>query len=694
MSSNTLDKVSFSALFLVIVLLPIFFIPFVKIPVENAKGLLLVVGLIVSFIFWLAARLAERKIVFPKSALLFSGLGVVLVFFLSSILSPVSQVSLFGTMFDVGSFWFIFSCFLLMFMCSVILQDSKKVKMVLGGTIISFTLLFILQSLRFFIPNVVSLGVLSATTDNLFGSWNALGLFSGFIGIISLFVIEFFSISKVTKLLLAILILISLVFVAIVNFPLAWVLLGVFALIIFIYKTSFHSGFQEGGNENIKFPSASLAVVIVSLLFFVSGQFIISYLPAKLQVVNVEANPNFGATMSVTKSVLMKHPVLGLGPNKFGEAWALYKGAEINAAQFWNTNFEVGSGLLPTLASTTGLLGILSLLIFFLFLGLAGLRSIFVFGENQANFETTVFFLAALYLFISSFFYSVGIVIFSFAFIYTGIFIGLTSHRQGREVSISFLDNPKKSFFLTSIVVVMIIVSAGFGFKYIERFVSIPYFMKALVSDTAPQAEASIRKALNLNENSLYLRTYAQIYLIKFNSLANKGSALSDSEKADLQSSLNEAIGGAQLAVSSDKLNYLNFQSLGSVYGTAGLLGVSDVYGKAIEAYTAASSLNPLNPELKLSIARVYLADKKTVQAKDFVNQALALKPDYIDGVIVLSQIAKSEGDNNAALFYAKRAFALAPDSQDLKNYVDSLQNSTTAPTPQDNSKETKKKGI
>ena len=69
--------------------------------------------------------------------------------------------------------------------------------------------------------------------------------------------------------------------------------------------------------------------------------------------------------MSVTGKALMKNPILGVGPNKFGKVWAMYKPQVINTTQFWDTSFNFSSGLLPTFASTTGILGILSWLCIF-----------------------------------------------------------------------------------------------------------------------------------------------------------------------------------------------------------------------------------------------------------------------------------------------------------------------------------------
>ena len=689
MLSNILDRISFWSLFVVIVLLPIFFLPFTQIPIETSKGLLFVMGLAISIIFWIAARFSDGKINLPKSWLLLSAFGVLLVFLISALFSSALQVSLFGIMLDVGTFYFMLGAFLLMLLSSIVLKDIKNAKTVFWGIIISSAVLFLFQSLRLFMPDLLSLGILGGKTDNILGSWNALGLFTGFSTIMSLFIVEFFSVPKGIKWLLGVLIAFSVVLSAVVNFPLIWEILGIFALIIFIYKISFSFGRkQEEGSEKKHFPAFSFAVVMVSLLFFMSGQFIGELLPNSLNLSNIEIRPSFGATMSVTGKALMKDPILGVGPNKFGEVWAMYKPQVINATQFWDTSFNSGSGLLPTFASTTGSLGILAWLTFFILFIMIGAKSLFASVKNNMNWEVVVFFVASLYLFVSSFFYSTGEVMFLLAFAFTGIFTGLSSaSRSNGEISMSFLNDPRKSFFSILFLVILMIISAAAGFKYVERLASVSYFGKTLSASTIPMAENSITKAISLHQNDLYLRTYTQVYLTKINSIVTKGSTLSETDKADLQTSFDRAVNGAQLAVAYNSKNYLNYNSLGAVYNTVGLLGVKGTYDKAIEAYKTASTLNPLNPGIKLATARIYFADGKIKEAKDFIKEALSLKPDYIEALITISQIEKSDGNNTVAISYAETALSLAPDSQDLIQYVNSLKGGSSTPSTTNNDK-------
>lgn len=701
MHTNIFDRLSFFSLLLVITLLPIFFLPFTNIPVEISKSLLLVVGLALSIIFWAIARFFDGKIIIPKSAGLLGGAGIVLAFLLSAIFSVSQQASLFGLMFEVGTFWFIFTAFLFMFMSAVLFQNLKNARITLFGVIISSAVVLIFQAVHLFIPNILSLGILFDKTSNVLGSWNAFGIFAGLSALVSLLIVEFFQTTKMEKLILQILIILSVFLVAAVNFPLVWELLGISSLIIFIYKVLLTSNksHAEGGEEEAKhhkvhFPAFSFSLIIISLFFFISGQFIGGLLPNRLKLSNTEISPSFSATMSIAKSALKKSPFFGVGPNKFEEAWVMHKPTSLNFTQFWDVSFSSGSGLLPTFAVTTGSLGILAWVVFlFLFL-VNGVKSMFSSVENGINWETMTFFVLSLYLFISSFFYSGGTVLFLLAFIFAGVFMGLSASSSEKNITFSFLNDHRKSFFSILSILLVIIISVSVSFKFIERFTSVSYFRKVLADSSVPSAETDIGKALALYTNDLYLRTYAQVYLVKLNTLVKKAGP-SEADKAEMQATLDQAINGAQAAIAYNSKNYLNFQMLGVVYQTAGSLGVKDAYAKAIEPYKTASALNPVNPGIKLSLSNIYFANGDMKEAKNYANSALTLKPDFIDALINLSQIAKNEGNSTEAISFAEQALAFDPTNQYLIKYVDSLKgsnSSSVATPPTNNTSGTQKK--
>lgn len=674
MISNVLEKISFWSLYVTIVLLPLFFLPFSKIPVETSKGLLVVIGLAVSLIFWVAARFSKGNLTLPKSWIAVSALGIVLSFLVSALLSSNPQVSMFGIMFDVGTFWFTFAAFMLMLVSALVLKDPNNARKVLWGVVFSFIAVSVFQFLHVLMPNTLSLGVLSGKTANIFGSWSAFGLFAGFMGVLSLFAVEFFSVSNKMKKVLSAAIVLALFMAALVNFSLVWKLLGLFALIIFVYKVSASVGGEEGSR---RFPTFSLAVVMISLLFIMAGQFIGTYLPSKFGLASVEIGPSFNATMSVTKATLAKDPLFGIGPNRFGEAWSMYKPQIINSTQFWDATFDSGSGSIPTFAATTGSLGILAWLAFIFFFLKNGLKAMFSSIKNNSESELATFFVGALFLIIAAFFYSVGSVLILLAFAFTGIFVGLYSaSRPNGEINYSFLNNSKKTFISILAMVLIIILAAAAGFKFLERFISVSYFGRAVSAQTIESAESSINRAVSIYQNDLYLRTYSQVYLVKLNTLASKGANLTEQEKQDLQSSFDKAIAGAQLATNADSTNYINHRTLGAVYETVGSYGVDGAYDKAVEAYLKASELSPNNPGLQLAISRISFVEGKLKEAKEYATKALELKNNYIDALVVLSQIAKSEGNLTSAISYAETALSLSPTNKDLIQYVNSLKGS------------------
>lgn len=684
MLSNILDRVSFWSLFFIITLLPIFFLPFTKIPVEISKGLLLVVGLSISIIFWAMARFFDGKIVLPKSWVLLSGLGVVLTYLLSTIFSSTFSFSLFGTMLDISSFYFILSAFLLLFISSIVFKDSKKSKIIFFGVVFSSILALIFQVFHMIFPKILSFGILTGVTDSLVGSFNSFGILTGLIIITSIFIFTFFSFSKTMKYIFAFIILLSIFMMALVNFSFSWVILGIFALFIFVYKISLSKGLNPEGKKKMVFSFIPFFIVVISLLFFVGGNSIGGFLPNHFGISNVEVSPSFSSTMSVAKGALMKDPIFGSGPNTFSGMWDLYKPNMINNTNFWDTSFDTGLGLLITFMVTTGSLGILSWILFLGLMIFFGFKALFSFyKKNLNNIEVILFFFLSLYLFISSFLYSSSAVILLWAFAFLGIFIGLSSREKEKgEITFEFLNDPRKSFFVIILLIIIILVSITACFKYIERFVSIPYFQKTLSSDTIEVAENNINKAVSLYSNDLYLRTYTQVYLLKFNSLVAKGSSLTDLEKTDIKASFDQIIKSAELATQYNKTNYLNFKSLGLAYESVASSVGQDAFDKAIESYKKASELNPLNPSLKLALARVYFVSGNVTEAKNYANQAIALKRDYIDALIVLSQIYKSEGDTKDALAYGRAALSLAPQDTQLIQYVDSLnivQNSSSS---------------
>jgi len=167
-------------------------------------------------------------------------------------------------------------------------------------------------------------------------------------------------------------------------------------------------------------------------------------------------------------------------------------------------------------------------------------------------------------------------------------------------------------------------------------------------------------------------------------SLIKKGSNLTDADKTELTNDYKNALILARNAVNADSKNYLNYQLVGAIEQTGGDLGDKASYDQAVVDYKAASDLNPLNPSIKLSMAIASLGNGKIEEADIYAKAAVALKGDYPDALVVLSQIEKNQGYTADALTHAQEALGLDPTNKSLIQYVSSFSgaSSTTPTTP------------
>lgn len=700
MLSHIFDRISFWSLALTIVLMPLFFLPATGVAPETAKGALLVVGLAVAIISWAAARFSDGKISVPKSYIWLSVLFVLLATLLSSVFSSVPSVSFFGVMFDIGSFWFIFAGFALMFFSAIIINNNQKLKTVLTGTILSFSLVLLFQILRIALfkgENPIDLsfgGIPFSRTANLIGTWSSFGIVSSLFAFISLFLVEFFKFDKKwIKYFLYAFAVFSLIMVVLVNISLVWILLGVFSIVIFAYKVAI-SQKKEGDEQKREFPAFSFVFVLVALLFLMSGRFIGGVLPQALNLYDVEVGPSLATTIKTTFEALKNNPVFGIGPNRFLEVWAMHKPVEVNLSNFWDAPFTYGSGLITTFTSTTGVLGILAWFLFVLSLIYFGVKFLVKNMFEESNKEVVLVFLIGLYLLFASFFYASGLVIILFAMVFFGIFIGIkNSNKENGSFNIFFLDDPRKSLFSILFLFFLMLGTAGITFKYVEKFASAFPFAYVGNAQDIDKAITKIEKAVLLNPNDFYFRTYSQVYLAKMSSLVSKQEELTEEEKEALRVSFDKVVSGANSAVSYNQNNYINHVALGNVYASVATLGVEGSYENAIEAYKKASALNPKNPGIKKEIGQAYFLLNNLEEAKNYLNESLTLKPNYFDGLILMSRVEKDLGNSTSAISYAEQALRLSPNNKSVSDYVNSLRgvsvnntlNEESNPAPESN---------
>src|SRR3990167_1497723 len=160
------------------------------------------------------------------------------------------------------------------------------------------------------------------------------------------------------------------------------------------------------------------------------------------------------------------------------------------------------------------------------------------------------------------------------------------------------------------------------------------------------KTENLLIKAVSVSPNDNFLRVLSSVYLAHLNLIvAENQSGSLDSAKQDLQDNLKKAEDSAILAVKSNPKNYQNFVSLGDVYSFVLPLGVAEAYQNAKSAYEQALVLNPKNPEILLFLANLEIGNKDNIKAISYLNQAIAIKPNYSDAFFSLGSLEYQSGN-------------------------------------------------
>lgn len=665
-----LHMLSFYTLVATVFLLPLFFIPSLAVPLDVSKGLLLSIGVTLSFVFWILARLVDGRFVIPKDPLMLAAVVLPLVFLAASLFSGNMPVSLGGYAFETGTFTSILVFSAAFFLAAVHFQDKRRIPFFFLSILASFALVALFELVVLFIPfGGGSSFFAQLTSANLIGSWNDFGAFSGLVCLLALLALELLPLARGLRIFLWVSVVASLFFLAIVNFFSLFMIIGILALIVFVYALSVpHAGKAAKEDGERRFPLASFLVVLICLSFIVANNFFGQILPQAIGVANVEIRPSVEGTLNIAGQTLRTDPVFGAGPNRFAERWFMHKPETVNTTAFWNSNFNAGFNMILTFLVTTGIVGALAwaaFLLYFFYRGVAS--SVFSSQDRLSTFFSFGSFATALYLWILAIAYVPNVVSFSLAFIATGVFVGVLVHRKDiKEYDFSFLSDPRSSFFSILLLVLLMVGALAGGYGFVNRFASISAFeqsMRALRTESPDLglAEARLFKAVQLKENDLYYRALSEIYLAQLNLLLRDESLSEETVKTELQASLSKAEESARLAIAYDTKNYLNWIMLGTVYESVVPLKVEGAYENSKTAYEEAFKYNRENPGISLSLARLEVANGNTDAAKARIAEAIAKKPNYTEAYYLASGIALSAGDQAGAMAELEKAVAAAP---------------------------------
>lgn len=667
-------------------LLPIFFVPVDGVSLYVAKITLLATGLVAVFAVFLSSVLSTGVVEMPKAKYLIPVGLFMVVAIVSSALSGAINSSIAGSVFDLGSSGSIIMLVFAMFMTILAVKSVGVVSKIIWAFLYSSVILAVYTLLGTFGASLIPVSITSKVPLFLSGGVIDMAIIFGVATILSLCAINMTEISKRMKIILSVLMAYSIVFIGSANFLLVVIMLGIISLVLFVYILSWSVGrsydehlqnapIPEDAHQGRKFPLSSLIVLVVSIILLLSGTGMAKYLSSITKITSSEIRPNFQATMNLTVISWKQNFALGIGPNRFAQFWSLHKPAEINQTQFWNTDFYSGSGFIPTIAITTGLLGLLSLLSFIVLYVMSGVKAIFAqANSSRSRYLATSSFLVSLYLWVILFLYTPSITVLTLAFIFTGLFTAtLVSQGITGLWRINIFSNPKTNFLSVLSIVVLLIMSIAGGYFVWERMVASVVFQRGILeyqkTGNISLVRESTTKAINMVPSDIYWRGLAEIFLTDLGRVLGgitNQNQITESIKTEAQTLIANSVESAKKATEIDNNNFQNWFALGRVYEVLASSGIQGSLESARNAYTEATLRSPSNPSVPLALARLDALSGNIGGARTNITKALELKNNYTDAYYTLAQLEAASNNIPAAIRSVEAATIVEPNNSGL----------------------------
>jgi len=657
-------------LYLLVFLIPLFYLPFSFEKFELNKLFLLFFLVSLTFLIWLARMIiVDKQVRFEKSPLNI----FVLIFFFFSILSTIFSVDKFSSLFGFygrfpNSLIGLFSFCLLYLLIINNVGDKKESVITVQSLIkvfcwsvffvvlISYLSIFgVFEKINSFFPVFPSIML-----DNSFNTVTAsLEGLAVFLSIILVFligkIIIFDKKQKICQIFNYFLLIAITFLMIIIDFNAAW-LIVFFSLVMFLIFVFWKRTFKENVNRLL----LPILFVLLSAVFVlidtsgVQGLFLKGNLPQE-QILSQGDSWIIGFK-SATENV--KAGFLGSGLGTFHYDFAKFKPLSFNQSAFWQIRIDRPGNHFAEVLGTMGFLGIISYLFLIGFVLLIG----FLFWKKSKNS------LVLLMLFISLvlsqlFYYQNAILAFTF-WLVLALSSAVWRSEPAKEKTISFKDFPEMSLVFSVLFIVVVLLFLGAYFFAAKFYLADVNYRKGLEENNLE----SLEKAARLNPfQPQYGLVLTRYYLQKTNALIEEQAFEGNQLICSASLALSHAKGGEVFEIclnpNADQNSLLSIkgiektspnkvavqETLGMIYRDFRLMMDEQQALKwGIQHFEKAVSLEPINPVLITELGKLYLLSNNIERARELFNRAKEVKPDYLESSIQLALLYEASDPEEA----------------------------------------------
>ena len=616
---ETCERVSKIALYILIFLLPILFLPWTANVLEFNKQALLIVAVFVAIFAWMIRVLVSGKISFNLHWIHIPMVVLFLVYLGSTIFSVWSHGSFWGWPQPTSESLLSLLGLLLFYFLIINIFERKEIFYVLSLFVLSAGLAMIYGILQIFGKFLIPIDFTKVTSFNTIGGVNNLGIFgAGLLPLIVIFLIQ--SKKKIYQILFGAALVISAFLFLLINFQIIWWLVIVGSVFLIAFCAQRRDVFDS---RWLILPMFFLALALLFLLL----KFQIPGLPQSPLEFFLRHKPSF----DISFEVLKEKPVFGTGPGTFVYNFSEYKNISFNQGVFWNTRFDWASSKALTILGTVGILGALAFLALIGLFVFYAIRSLFIRAKTQNNFWPLSIgvFIAFLVLNVGFFLYSSSVCLDFAYFLMMGSLVALISPERKE-----FVLKPSSLITLAITFAFTLVFIFGLGVLILEgqRYIASTNYLKAIKLAAQGNSQKSLvylEGAVRLApENDFYWRELSQAYLQELNVISKSADLSQEEATKKIQLYINNAVNSAKTSADSNPNNVANWSVRGFIYQN--LIGiVNGTADWAVTSYDKAAELEPVNPYFPTQAGVCLLKKNDIGKAKEKFEKALELKPDY-----------------------------------------------------------------
>ncbi len=696
------EKISKGSIYLLVFLLPLFFLPWTVSALDFNKQALLITLVSLSLFAWLLKSLIAGKFSFRLSWLHIPIIAFFLVLLVSTIFSLWSYGSFWGWPQITSESLLSLLCLVLLYFLITSIFGKKEIFYLMTALIFSGFLAALLGVLQLFGRFLLPLDFSKTTSFNTIGAVNSLAIFTAVL--LPLTIILTTKAKRFLKAFFVIALVLGTVLLVLINFSVAWwlVIIGT-ALVITL-----------GVQKRDIFDSRWLVLpmfFLVLALFFSFFRFQIPGMPPRTIEVFLTQRTSF----SIAQETLKENPILGSGPGTFIYDFSKYKKIDFNQNPFWNVRFEGGVSKILNSLATTGILGILSFLALIGFFIFYGIKSLFgnpnkeksAKGEATSSAQTKkqnalskktiketsskeeqtdegfLWFLSAgifvsfVILIIGYFLYQSNLTLnFIFFLLIAGFISLVVPLRKEFLLKSSSLATLGVTFVFTLVFIF------GLGILILEgqRYIAEASYLKGARAWQQGDSEESVKyleKAVRINPKvDLYWRELSQIYLQRIKTVAQRTDLSQEEINNQIQILINNSVNSVKTATDLNPKNVTNWSVRGFVYqNMIGIVSGVEVKNWLKKSYDEALSLEPTNPYFPTQIGIAFLREVSFLpqekqeererileEAQAQFETAIELKSDYAPARFQIAMVYQAQGKQLEAIEELEKTKSIAPN--------------------------------